>query len=127
MSTMLRAALIALCLAVLAPAQALADSLELLFVDRAGCPYCARFEREALDAYQADDLGRDAPIRRVSLDDGQPKGPTLQEPVRFTPTFVLLIDGREVGRVVGYSDNAMFFGLVEKLISDARRKPDAKS
>jgi thioredoxin-related protein len=125
---MLRAALMALSLLAFAPAAArAADALELLFVERSGCPYCALFKREALQAYIASELNLSAPLRRASLDDGQPTGASLDEPVRFTPTFVLLRDGREVGRVVGYTDNALFFGAVERLISDVRRKPEPKS
>jgi hypothetical protein len=87
---------------------------ELLFVDKAGCPWCVRFERETMVSYMASDIGRDIPLRRASLDDGQPRAVTLSEPVRFTPTFIILKDGAEVGRLIGYRDNATFFGLLEQ-------------
>jgi thioredoxin-related protein len=96
--------------------------LELLFVDRSGCPWCTRFEQETMAAYLASDLAKDVPLKRASLDDGQPRGVILVEPVRFTPTFVLLEHGREVARIVGYRDNATFFGLIEKQIADQRGK-----
>jgi thioredoxin-related protein len=123
---MLRAILLALACIVAAPTLANGGRLELLFVDRSGCPWCARFEREALPGYGLSDLGREAPLKRVSLDDGQPKVAELDEPVRFTPTFVLLRDGREIGRIVGYLDNATFYGLVEKLLADKRVKPETR-
>jgi thioredoxin-related protein len=117
---MIRAALAALALTLLATAAAAQERIELLFIDKAGCPWCARFEREAMQAYELSEFGKLAPLRRASLDVGQPKGVALDEPVRFTPTFVLLKDGRETARIVGYSDNALFFGLVERHIADAR-------
>jgi thioredoxin-related protein len=118
---MIRATCAALALSLFAAAASAQERIELLFVDRAGCPWCARFEREAMKAYELSDLGKLAPLRRASLDDGQPRDAALDEPVRFTPTFVLLKDGRETARIVGYSDNALFFGLVEKHIAAASR------
>jgi thioredoxin-related protein len=126
MSVMLRAALLALAFCAAAPALANGGRLELLFVDRSGCPWCARFEREVLPGYGLSDLGREAPLKRVSLDAGQPKEAALDEPVRFTPTFVLLRDSREIGRVVGYMDNATFYGLVEKLLADKRARTEVR-
>ncbi len=121
---MLRAVLIALAFAAALPAAA-ADSarLELLMVERAGCPWCQRFDREIAPIYGRTEFGGEAPLRRASLDDGQPRSAELDEPVRFTPTFVLLKGGREIGRIVGYSDNATFFGLLEKLIADKAPRP----
>ncbi|MGL4242910.1 MAG: thioredoxin fold domain-containing protein [Beijerinckiaceae bacterium] len=127
MLRMIRAALLTALLVALSPAMAAAAALELLFVERSGCPWCARFEREALPAYLASELQAEAPLRRASLDNGQPAGVALDEPIRFTPTFVVLRDGREVARIVGYTDNALFFGTIEKMISDANRKPGPKS
>jgi hypothetical protein len=103
------------------------DGLRLLFVEKAGCPWCMRFEQESLAGYLASDLALAAPLARASLDSGQPAGVTLKEPIRFTPTFVLLRDGREIARIVGYQDNALFFGMVEKLIADARAPQGARS
>jgi thioredoxin-related protein len=96
--------------------------LELIYVERSGCPWCHRFEQEAMGPYRLSELGQQAPLRRFSLDNGQPAVTGLDEPVRFTPTFILLRDGREVGRILGYRDNASFFGLVERHIADQRAK-----
>jgi thioredoxin-related protein len=114
---MFRSALFALGLGVALPAAAGEPKLELLFVDRAGCSWCVRFEKEVLPGYPLSDLGRAAPLRRASLDRGQPKEATLDEPIRFTPTFVLLADGRETGRIVGYMDNGTFYGLLGKMMA----------
>jgi thioredoxin-related protein len=124
MSGMLRRSLLALGLAFAAPAAAQDPRIELLFVDKSGCPWCARFEQEVLPGYPQSDIGRTAPLRRVSLDNGQPKEAALGEPVRFTPTFILLRDGKEAGRIVGYMDNGTFYGLMEKLLADNARKPE---
>ncbi|MBX9757453.1 MAG: thioredoxin family protein [Beijerinckiaceae bacterium] len=104
-----------LALATIAPA--LAGSLELVMFERAGCPHCARWDREVAPAYPLTPEGAKAPLRRVKLESGQ----TLQlsSPVRFSPTFVLLSEGREVGRITGYMDEAMFWGLFSRLLKQA--------
>ena len=38
------------------------------------------------------------PLRRVDVDRQSASGVTLQSPVRYTPTFVVVDQGREIGR-----------------------------
>jgi thioredoxin-related protein len=122
---MLRRSILALGLAAALPVLAQDARLELLFIDKSGCPWCARFEQEVLPGYPLSDIGKTAPIRRVSVDDGQPRNVVLDEPVRFTPTFVLLRNGKEAGRIVGYMENGVFYGLLEKLLADKARTAEA--
>ena len=98
-----------------------ARAAELLMFERAGCPWCARWNREVSPAYPRTDEGRFAPLRRVDLDQGQPHDVELKLPVRFTPTFVLVDNGREVGRIIGYMDESTFWGLFSKMIEDFRK------
>ena len=95
--------------------------MELLFVERSGCPWCVRFEREILPIYGKTDIGLRAPIVKVSLDDGQPKGVSLDLPVRFTPTFILMRDRKEIGRITGYMNDATFWGLLGKMLAEQKR------
>jgi hypothetical protein len=44
----------------------------------------------------------------------------LKSPVRFTPTFVLVQDGRELGRIEGYPGEDFFWGLLERLMLQHR-------
>ena len=44
------------------------------------------------------------------------KDVTLQRPVRYSPTFVLVDQGREVGRMEGYTGEDFFWGLLERLL-----------
>lgn len=109
---------------VLAPAGG-ASSAELLMFERAGCPWCARWNREVAPGYVQSDEGRYAPLRRVDIDQGQPQGVQLKLPVRYTPTFVLVDEGREIGRLIGYIDAATFWGLFAKMVRDHREGRDA--
>ena len=44
----------------------------------------------------------------------------LVSPIRFTPTFVLVDDGREIGRIEGYPGEDFFWGLLERLLLQHR-------
>ncbi|MCA0424447.1 MAG: hypothetical protein LCH61_14215 [Proteobacteria bacterium] len=90
-------------------------ALELVMVERAGCSWCERWNREVAPAYEKTAEGRRAPLRRHSLEIGQPRL-VLTEPVRFTPTFLLVEGGREIGRITGYLENGMFWGLLEAML-----------
>lgn len=90
-----------------------ADAAELLVFERRGCAWCRRFEAEIAPVYDKTDEGRRAPLRRIDLDaDGTPADVALAAPVYFTPTFVVVDAGREVGRMTGYMSDEAFWGLL---------------
>jgi hypothetical protein len=116
---MLRAFTLLLAMLALAGVPARAGAgFELLFVEKSGCPWCVRFVREILPIYGKTSAGQQAPLLRHDLDQGQPKTASLDEPVRFTPTFVILKDRREIGRITGYMNDAAFWGLLEKKLGE---------
>jgi thioredoxin-related protein len=90
-----------------------AEAGELVLVERRGCAYCEKWASEVAPVYTMTDEGRRLPLRRVDLADGQPSGAAT--PVRYTPTF-LVMDGRhEVGRITGYMNDAMFWGMLSAI------------
>jgi thioredoxin-related protein len=96
-----------------------APALELVMVERAGCAWCVRWNAEVAPIYPKTPEGARAPLRRHDLANGQPA--TAAAPVRYTPTFLLLREGREIGRITGYQDDATFWGLLSGLM----RREDA--
>ena len=61
--------------------------------------------------------GRVAPLARHGLhEDGVPRDVALLAPVRYTPTFVLVAGGNEVGRITGYPGEDHFWGLLEQML-----------
>lgn len=88
--------------------------------DDPGCPYCRKWHSEVGSAYRNSDEGRQAPLRVVQVRAGRPSGVTLASPVRYTPTFVLVQDGREIGRVNGYGGADFFWGQLEPLMKKLR-------
>ena len=82
---------------------------------RTGCSWCQAWDEAIGPACPKSDLGRLLPLRAVDLDRDPPPAVALARPVRITPTFVLIDDGREVGRIEGYPGEDFFWGLLEKL------------
>lgn len=118
-ANLMRTTLVAL--AAMLPAAAAAVGAELLMFEREGCVWCARWDREVGAAYDKTAEGRAAPLRRIDLGKGGAADPALARPVRYTPTFVLVEDGREVGRITGYLSNETFWGLLGKMLADIEK------
>lgn len=97
---------------------------ELVVYRRDGCPFCGRFEREVAPVYAKTREGGRAPLRRVDLPAGGISGAGLAEPVIATPTFVLVDRGREIGRITGYLNDDMFWGLLGQLLAGMDKPQD---
>lgn len=86
--------------------------VELIMFDDPGCGYCRQWHREVGPAYRNSPEGKRAPLRVVMIRDRRPEGITLKSAVRATPTFVLVQDGREVGRLTGYGGADFFWSML---------------
>lgn len=89
---------------------------ELLMFEREGCVWCARWNRDVGPVYAKTPEGQAAPLRRVDLDRTANPESAVMKPVRYTPTFVLIDNGREVGRITGYIGEDAFWGLLGKML-----------
>jgi len=92
----------------------LAEASELLMFERDGCVWCARWNREIAPVYDKTDEARLLPLRRIDMDRDKSPGVVLASPVRFTPTFLIVDNGREIGRITGYMNDESFWGLLGK-------------
>jgi hypothetical protein len=90
---------------------------ELVMFERPGCGWCARFNAEIAPIYAKTDEGRSLPLRRVDLTQPLPADLAGIDPGAFTPTFVVVDQGREVGRIRGYPGDAFFFGLLGRIMN----------
>ncbi|CAN5382515.1 hypothetical protein BH10PSE11_BH10PSE11_41170 [soil metagenome] len=102
----------------------LANASELVMFDQSGCIYCQRWERDVGALYGKTDEAKALPLRRVDIQNQKASGVTLASPVRYTPTFVVVDNGREVGRITGYSNDSAFWGLLDALA--AKLQPPAR-
>jgi len=101
----------------IAPSLPRAEAAELVMFEQEGCVWCAKFNAEIAPGYAKSDEGRIAPLRRVDINDDIPADLSGIPVERFTPTFVLVENGEEVGRIRGYPGSEFFWFLVDDLIA----------
>lgn len=94
-------------------------SLELVVFEVDGCIYCGVFRRDVLPTYQLSQHAKGVPIRFVDINDPAADRIGIDGRISMVPTFVLLKDNREVGRIPGYFSPENFFQMVRNLISQA--------
>lgn len=94
-----------------------AAAAELVMFEAAGCPYCARWNREVAPIYPKTVEGKRAPLRRVDIAAPRPADLAAIGGVVYTPTFVLMDGGREIGRIVGYGGDEIFWSLLTDLVA----------
>lgn len=116
MHHLLRSAIAALVLMVACLTAPVAQSAELVMFETASCPYCKRWHREIGPIYPKTPEARRAPLRRVDLEAARPADLAFAKGVVFTPTFVLVDDGREIGRFMGYGGDEQFWTLLAELM-----------
>lgn len=88
---------------------------ELVMVEEQGCHWCEQWKEEIGVVYHKTDEGRAAPLRPVDIHD-LPADLTLHSRPQFTPTFILVENGEEVGRIEGYPGEDFFWPLLARLI-----------
>lgn len=94
-----------------------AAATELVMVEDAGCVWCARWDAEIAPAYPKTSEGRFAPLRRVDLHD-MPEDLQVTRLVRFTPTFLVVEDDRELARLEGYPGEDFFWPVLARLLKE---------
>ncbi len=108
---------LAVSLAGLVPLAAMADPY-LLMAEEDGCFWCAKWNEEIAHIYPKTAEGRIAPLQRYDLHSETPDV-AFEKRVHFTPTFILVEDGKEVGRIEGYPGADFFWGLLGMMFERA--------
>jgi hypothetical protein len=92
---------------------AAAVPLRLIMVEEKGCRFCMRWDAEVGSVYAKTREGSFAPLERVGRD-----APALgaYAPVVYTPTFIVVRDGMEVGRITGYPGQSYFWEELAQIL-----------
>jgi hypothetical protein len=93
-----------------------ARAAELVMVEQRGCEWCEAWDAEVGTVYHKTPEGRAAPLRRVNIHDALPHDLAFIRGLVYTPTFVLVEESREIGRIVGYPGEDFFWGLLQELV-----------
>jgi len=94
-----------------------ADAAELVLFHAEGCSYCEAWDRDVGRTYHLTDEARRLPLRRIEVTAPRPADLVRIKDIRYTPTFVVTVAGREVGRIVGYQSEDQFWGLLDGIIA----------
>lgn len=90
---------------------------ELIMFEEAGCTWCERWNNEIGVAYANTDEGRIAPLRRVDLEAPRPSDLVSVQSITFSPTFVVMDEGRELGRIIGYPGQDFFWPMLQEILA----------
>ncbi len=93
-----------------------ANAASLIMVEQEFCEYCKAWNEDVGVIYGKTAEGKRAPLRRIDISDPLPDDIGFLTGLVFTPTFVLVDDGKEIGRILGYASEDFFWGLLQKLL-----------
>ncbi len=101
-------------------ASAAAQAMDLVVFESPTCGTCKLFKREVLPVYAQSPAGKVFPLWVVETS-GKVSF-RLNQPVTFTPTFVWVDNGVEVGRFSGYFGKSQFFNIVNRAAETYNRR-----
>lgn len=93
---------------------------ELLIIEAEGCYYCEIWDKEVGSIYNDNKIGSLLPLRRVNIKTVRSRSLKAIKNVYFTPTFIVLNDGIEIGRITGYPGEGFFWGYLENIVEKLR-------
>ena len=117
-----RIAAVILSLTLLLPS--LGRAAELIMFEQEGCQYCRMWDNVIAPIYPKTSEGEAAPLRRLDIRD-QGEIPYLKSRILFTPTFVLVNNDQEIGRIEGYPGEDFFWGLLGMMLQDLEKLGDS--
>ncbi|WP_454747441.1 transcriptional regulator [Ciceribacter selenitireducens] len=89
---------------------------ELVVLVQPGCPWCRQFDSEIAPAWPKTQEGMRAPLRRVDITEPWPDDLAGIQRERFTPSFILMHEGKEIGRLRGYAGDEFFWFRIAELM-----------
>jgi len=95
-----------------------ASAAELVMVEEPGCPWCAAWNADIGGIYPKTEEGHLVPLRRMDISERDPEAFTLAKRVVFTPTFLLVDDGREIDRIEGYPGEELFWWRLSTMLEN---------
>ena len=91
--------------------------VKLIMFEQWGCEYCEQWHEEVGGVYGKTEEGKFAPIEMADYRTARSK--YRISGVVFTPTFVLIEDGKEVGRITGYHSEDFFWEFLNDIMNKA--------
>ena len=99
-------AVVAFCRAASASPQ---PAAEIIMFEQQGCEWCTVWDEQIAPVLPKTPEGKCARFRRVDIHDKRADILRQLKPIIYTPTFVVMENGKEVGRVLGYAGEDFFW------------------
>jgi thioredoxin-related protein len=96
------------------PAKAADSRGQLVMITSSHCPWCESFEDDVGKGYDRTEEALVYPLRRHDFYQKMPDDLAHLTPATMTPTFIVLRDGVEVGRIVGYPGAELFWWRISE-------------
>ena len=96
------------------------SAVRLLMFEAPGCPHCKRWHAEIGTIYGKSREGVFAPLDRLPIADASRL--SIAD-VRYSPTFVVVKNGAEIGRVIGYSGPDFFWPQLGEILARVGFEP----
>jgi hypothetical protein len=96
-----------------------AATVELLVFEHVDCTYCRVFRRDVLPKYRNSTPGTAVPLRFIDIAKSDTGTLGLRSRIHVLPTVVLMKEGHEIDRIVGYWGPDNFFKLLAQMLLKA--------
>lgn len=96
-----------------------AFAAELILFETEGCEWCEQWDENIGVIYSKTSEGNFAPLRRVEIANELPADLKHLRAAAFTPTFVVINQGQEVGRIIGHPGENFFWPLLTQILNKA--------
>ena len=91
------------------PVKAADSRGHLVMITSSHCPWCEAFEKDVGKGYNLTEEALIYPLRRHDFYKAMPDDLAYLTPATMTPTFIVVRDGLEVGRIIGYPGAELFW------------------
>jgi thioredoxin-related protein len=92
------------------------SAAELVMFESEGCEWCEVWDEEIGVAYAKTSEANIIPLRRVDIDDVHNTDLKHLKGLIYTPTFVVMDNGRELGRITGYPGEDFFWQFLNDIL-----------
>ena len=101
--------LLAISIAGAMPVKAADSRGQLVMITSSDCPWCEAFEDDVGKGYNLTEEALIYSLRRHDFYKAMPDDLAHLTPATMTPTFIVVRDGAEVGRIIGYPGAELFW------------------
>ncbi|MGB0844857.1 MAG: thioredoxin fold domain-containing protein [Alphaproteobacteria bacterium] len=93
---------------------------QLLMFEQDGCFYCEKWNEDIGSYFDTTVEGKKAPLQRMDIHTPMPAGLEQFDAINLTPTFVVVVDNEEIGRIPGYIDQDFFWGYLNQILAKVK-------